>query len=720
MSRLNDIIRQVAKVDPQLAKDLQRETDALADRRAFGLNFERHVPEAVELPGRAVRKNDKVRILPERGEMPTKENERLYMVTGLVQEGGVSWANLVAMDDPADEFAITVDGLVVVAEFRDPIYPGLISTGRVERGGDKPYHAVINAENYHALQALLFTHRGKVDAIYIDPPYNTGARDWKYNNDYVESDDHYRHSKWLAMMERRLLLAKELLNPEDSVLIVTIDEKEYLRLGLLLEQTFVGSRIQMITALTNPKGVARGQEFYRVDEYVYFVYVGAARVVKGDDPMILTGNRLTEPPVAETGKRQVRWGNLLRSGTDARRVDRQHQFYPVFLNAVTGAFYSVGEPLLPVTRSRETVKAPEGTVAVWPLRRDGSEGRWQVGATRLRELIQLGYVSIGRLSDTGRASISYVTENLQALIAAGDITATWDSQRGVVSLEYSDDAGAHENPKTMWNRVGHSASEYGSSLLRELLPGRSFPFPKSLYAVEDSLRFFVAQKPAALVLDFFAGSGTTAHAVMRLNRQDGGTRTSILVTNNEVSADERRALREKGFRPGDEEWDQWGICHHITKPRIEAAISGRTPGGQPIRGNYKFVDEFPMSDGLQENVEFFTLTYESAMRVTSNREFARLAPLLWLRAGSRGPRIDDIPDGWGVAAAYGVIADLDQSEEFVTAVEAEAGLTHAFVITDEDRLFEALVRRLPDGVEPVRLYASYLRNFEIEAGRASG
>ena len=148
-----------------------------------------------------------------------------------------------------------MEDLVVVAEFRDPIYPGLVSTGKVERGGDKPFHTVINSENYHALQALLFTHRGKVDAIYIDPPYNTGAKDWKYNNDYVESDDHYRHSKWLAMMERRLLLAKELLNPDDSVLIVTIDEKEYLRLGLLLSRSSLKPSIQMVTFVDQALGL---------------------------------------------------------------------------------------------------------------------------------------------------------------------------------------------------------------------------------------------------------------------------------------------------------------------------------------------------------------------------------------------------------------------------------------------------------------------------------
>ena len=109
---------------------------------------------------------------------------------------------------------------------------------------------------------LLFTHRGAVDCIYIDPPYNTGAKDWKYNNDYVEGDDLYRHSKWLAMMERRLLAAKELLNPADSVMIVTIDEKEYLRLGLLLEQLFPESTLQMVTSVINRKGIVRANEFF--------------------------------------------------------------------------------------------------------------------------------------------------------------------------------------------------------------------------------------------------------------------------------------------------------------------------------------------------------------------------------------------------------------------------------------------------------------------------
>lgn len=171
--------------------------------------------------------------------------------------------------------SVAVDDVVPVAEYDQPIYAGLKETGRVERAGDKPYQVVINGENYHALETLAFAYAGKVDCIYIDPPYNTGARDWKYNNDYVDGSDAYRHSKWLAFMERRLKLARQLLNPNDSVLIVTIDEKEYLRLGMLLESVFNGAKIQMVTSVINPKGNRRDNEFSRCEEYLFFVLIGA-------------------------------------------------------------------------------------------------------------------------------------------------------------------------------------------------------------------------------------------------------------------------------------------------------------------------------------------------------------------------------------------------------------------------------------------------------------
>lgn len=175
MSRLTDLIAQAKAKDPQLGADLESEFRVLSERRQFGLNFERHRPEAVELPDRPVRKGDKVRVLPPRGST-AKGDPTLWRVTGFDGAGEARTATLAPLADGGPDGddqtrTIVVADLVVVAEFRDPIYPGLVSTGRVERGGDKPFHTVINAENYHALQTLLFTHKGRVDCIYIDPPF---------------------------------------------------------------------------------------------------------------------------------------------------------------------------------------------------------------------------------------------------------------------------------------------------------------------------------------------------------------------------------------------------------------------------------------------------------------------------------------------------------------------------------------------------------------------
>ncbi len=205
---------------------------------------------------------------------------------------------------------------------------------------------------------------------------------------------------------------------------------------------------------------------------------------------------------------------------------------------------------------------------------------------------------------------------------------------------------------------------------------------------------------------------------MRLNRQDDGRRQCISVTNNEVAADEQTALRKHDLRPGDPEWERWGICDYITKPRIAATISGKTPEGRDIKGEYKFTDEFPMAEGFEENAEFFTLTYETPVAVSHNRAFARIAPLLWMRAGSEGRRIDKEPvDGWEVADTYGLLTNLDRAAPFCAAIAATGGIRIAYIVTDDERRFQAITRELPDGVEPVRLYESYLTNFRFAMGR---
>jgi adenine-specific DNA-methyltransferase len=379
-------------------------------------------------------------------------------------------------------------------------------------------------------------------------------------------------------------------------------------------------------------------------------------------------------------------------------------------------FESVGEPYYGTKRSE--VRPPEGCVAAWPIRSDGSEGRWQVSGQNLRVLIEKGYARLGSWREE-RTSIIYLKAGEQAKVESGTFPIT---DRGADNSIRVDASGYSPVfvPGTQWRIESHNAEQGGTNLLKAMLLDRKFPFPKSLYAVEDALRFYVSAKRDGVILDFFAGSGTTVQAVMRLNKQDGGRRRSICITNNEVSADEQAGLISNRLRPGDPDWEQHGICEFITKPRIETAITGLTPSGQPIKGDYKFTDEFPMADGLEENVEFFRLTYEAPLRVASNREFTKIAPLLWMRAGSRGRRIGDISAGWDVADNYGVLADLDHTEDFLKAIAAGGDdLDVVFIVTDEDRLFEAVARELPEHVEPVRLYEAYLRNFEIEAGRGA-
>ena len=714
MSRLNDLLRELRTREPALARDLEREVAALADRRAFGLNFERHVPEAVELPGRRVRKGDKVRVLPPRGQTPSKSDDGLWRVVGIERSTGVATleplattvsdsAGLVINSGEAGLETRTspVDDLVVVAEFRDPIYPGLVSTGRIERGGDKPFHTVINAENFHALETLLFTHRGRVDCIYIDPPYNTGAKDWKYNNDYVEGDDLYRHSKWLAFMERRLLLAKELLNPSDSVLIVTIDEKECLRMGLLLEQTFPDAGIQMVSSIINRKGVIRTNELTRTNEFIYFVALGDFRYT----------------PERGSASDKVRWASLRRMDIESRRGTAkggQSQFFPIYVGVKSGRIEGIGEPIGPNVR-RDSVDARPGCVTLWPLRPDGTEMNWGLTPETVRQRHAAGYVKVVAGRGENLPTLYYLTSGQVAGIKLGQLIITGQNADGSVVVEFAQ--GKASLPTTQWDRESHNAQSHGTGILTNLIPGRKFPFPKSLYAVEDCLRLCVGSKHEALIVDFFSGSGTTSHAVMRLNRQDGGRRRSVIITNNEVAADEQKGLREKRFRPGDPEWERWGICEYITKPRIAAAITGMAPEGERVKGDYKFTDEFPMADGFEENVEFFTLTYEAPLRIASDREFCRIAPLLWIRAGARGRRIEDISNGWDVADTYGVLADLDCTETFVKSIAASDNIAIAYIVTDEERLFESVAQAIPERIEPVRLYEAYFRNFEIESGR---
>ena len=262
MAAINDLISQIE--NQELRDRIQAELNKMNKQKKFGLVFEEHLPEAVKLYDVPVKKGSVV--------MEKAGGKQIYKVLSVV-DGIAECAE--ANEQVSKSFKVSE--LVVVSQFGTPIYPYLKPIDTICNAPDSNlWHTLIEADNYHALQLLEYLYAGKVDCIYIDPPYNTGARDWKYNNDYVDGADEYRHSKWLSFMQRRLALAKKLLNPKDSVLIVTIDEKEYLHLGCLLEEMFVDARIQMVGSVINSAGVAKQDKFSRTNEFIFFIMYGDA------------------------------------------------------------------------------------------------------------------------------------------------------------------------------------------------------------------------------------------------------------------------------------------------------------------------------------------------------------------------------------------------------------------------------------------------------------
>jgi adenine-specific DNA-methyltransferase len=685
--------------DRALRDVLRQQIDGLLEKKSFGLVYQPHKPETVHLPSFKVKRGCKVAV---RGEGDTD----LYTVTEV--SGGK--ATIASHADEPEYWDVAIEDLVVVREFGDPIYPGLRSVDKVERGGDKPTHVVINAENFHALELLLYTHENKIDAIYIDPPYNTGNHDWKYNNDYVDGVDRYRHSKWLAFMEKRLLLAKRLLNPDRSVLICTIDDNEVTRLGMLIEQVFPESPLQLVTTVINPRGQYRDGGFSRCEEYLFIVTLGTARVAGEPDEDFSEGTN-------------VPWRTFRRSDLGSKRGTAKggtNQFYPIYVDDTTGRIHSLGAPLrhgIPRTRTPRV----SGCTAVFPIRDDGTEMNWGLTPDSASELLSQGYVRVGRHAPSKPQpyEISYLTSGRVNDIKTGRASVVGYEDTGAVIATYV--TAKLRMPLSTWSRPSHNAEKGGTELLKALIGEKAFPYPKSLYAVEDTLRFFIGDVPNAVVLDFFGGSGTTTHAVARLNRQDGGRRQSILVTNNEVSEDEAKELSAKGLFPGDKKWEALGIAHFITWPRVAAALTGKLRNGRSVAGDYRWIDESPISDGLDENAEFFELTYEDPDMVSLGRRFSAIAPLLWLKAGGQGPRVESVSERWALpdGGRYGVLFDVDSWREFVEAMRDSALVRHAFIVTDSDAAYQQVVAELPGHLGTSQLYSDYLRSFEINTtGRA--
>ena len=698
MAILDELVTQIE--NPDLRARIAAEVEKLAKQKKFGLVFEEHLPECTplwDIPVKAGRK----------AALKTGHVNDFYTVLK-IEDGVATCLN----KDKSATAEFPVEALVCVAEFGEPIYPYLKPIDTVCNAPDSDlWHTLIEADNYHALQLLEYLYAGKVDCIYIDPPYNTGARDWKYNNDYVDNNDQYRHSKWLSMMQKRLKLAKKLLNPKDSVLIVTIDEKEYLHLGCLLEELFSEANMQMISSAINGKGVARNSEFARVNEYVYIVRFGEC----GVNPLPLPDEWIGNVKTSTT--KQVRWGSLMRSGSGALRSDSPGCFYPIFILKDKKRFLGAGE-VVPAGVDRSTVEAPEGTIALFPIHDDGVEGRWQYSRDKFLEIQRKGYVRISTQTTNGKeATLRYISEGWQKKVESGQIAVLGRADDGSVIIDDSD----YEKefiPGNQWWIPAHDATEFGSKLLASFI-GKRFSFPKSLYAVHDVIRFFAANKPNALIVDFFAGSGTTMHAVNLLNAEDGGHRRCIMVTNNEVSDAEAKEMSKRGLKPGDEEWEKLGIARYVTWPRTVCSIEGHDVNGNPLKGNY-ISSDISMANGFKANAAFFKLGFLDKNAVALGRQFKEMLPTLWMKAGAHGacpnigktvPEMLILPEN-----KMAVLVDEKAYMAFSEKLDEHPEIETVFIVTDSDGGYRDMISGL-DVKESYQLYRDYLDNFRIGAVR---
>lgn len=689
MATIDNLIDKIS--NPELRSKLLQELSRLQQEKQFGLVFEEHLPDATLLYEVEVRRGQKVTLK----DKPLKEK---FEVVNLCN--GV--AECVSLDEPehtmdiaVDELVsyselnvkslnhIAVDKLIPFADFGDPIYPYLQPIDKISTAPDSPlWHEIIEADNYHALQLLAYLYPGKVDCIYIDPPYNTGARDWKYNNNYVDSTDAYRHSKWLSMMKKRLLIAKKLLNPADSVLIVTIDEKEYVHLGALLEDIFPEALIQMVSSQITPQGNPRAQQFYRTSEMIYFVQLGTSSALS------LPLNEHWRTGTGENQNKKINWVSLLRTGSERKRSDRPPMFYPIFITKTDlgPIIHSIGEPYYGEDLDIQT---PENTTVVWPIGRDGELRRWQVSCDTFKELLAKGFLRLGKWNGQ-KTAVKYLAESNRKDIE--------DDLIPIIGRRYDNSVVLDEHfvpkfiPGTIWKIPSHDATRFGSQLLSKIFPNKVFDYPKSLYAVHDTLRFFVANKPNALIVDFFAGSGTTLHAVNLLNKEDGGNRRCIMVTNNEVSEEEEQRLKDKGLTPADEEWKALGIARYVTWPRTVASISGNSINGDPINGEYLTY----LREEKETSRKFIKISFVKDFSMLSLEERKDLVSQLSGKKIAKNKVNEDTRYLIDEDSEIAILLDDSSTDDWLDELESADQIKTFYIVTQNNKLFNSLKKHISE------------------------
>lgn len=412
----------------------------------------------------------------------------------------------------------------------------------------KDENILIEGDNYHALSVLNYTHKGKIDVIYIDPPYNTGARDWKYNNDYVDNNDQWRHSKWISFMNNRLWLAKNLLSKK-GVLVCAIDHNELFTLGLLFSEIFPDKEITCVTVVHNPSGI-QGKNFSHNNEYLLFVYDDSEKVIN------------FEERDDENADVRLFMNTAKGKGDNYKRITGYNSFYPIYIknNMVIGFGDICKKDFHPPSSN---IINDDGILEVYPIDNDGTERKWVFSRDSVEQIIN--ELSV-KQNKNGKYEIIRTKKNI--------------------------------NYKTVWIDKKFNAKTFGTQLLTDMLDNNDFSFPKSLQGVIETLNV-ISHKKDSIFLDFFAGSGTTGHAVLELNKKDNGDRKFILCTNNEVGEEKEKEFKyiykineeelEIWKKEKRKEWINWcdnfGIASSITYERIKRTINGyKNKKGEKIDG----------------------------------------------------------------------------------------------------------------------------------------
>lgn len=662
MSAIEQYINRIPNTE--LQQHLREEIERLTKKKRFGLVYENHLPDNVVMPEVKIRRGTKVAL---RDQTPND----VYEVQNLT-DTEVTCIHLSTME----EKTLPLADLVAVAQRGDVIYPYLKRMDSVQNAPDSDlWHTLIEADNYHALQLLAYLYPGMFDCIYIDPPYNKpDSHDWKYNCDYVDGTDSYRHSKWLSMMEARLKIAKKLLNPNDSVMIVTIDELEYHHLGCLLEQMFPEARIQMITSVISAKGVVRTGQFSRVEEYLYIIELGNSKLTQFEYNML-------DSEIKKESNREIEWLGFRRRAPQAIRESRPNQFYPIYVDRQKGTIHSIGE-VLPHGVDRHSVSIPDNCIALWPLSKEGHERLWSLQQKQAVVNWKKGYLKVNWNPKQETGTVYYLPEGTISDIETGKATTLSYNEDGSINAIYY--AIGTTPPKRVWNMSTHNAETYGTNILNNII-GKRFDYPKSLYAVHDVLRFFVANKPNALILDFFAGSGTTLHAINLLNAEDGGHRRCVMVTNNEIGEPKEKELLPQGIRPGDEEWERWGIARYVNWPRTKCSILGKDVNDQPIEGDYiTSLTETKDTDRKFTQINFLPagapLKQKKSLVTLVNKQKDVKLPTMTSDASFLASEDDSYNAS--------ILFDIDKTEEWFEALEGNDHITNFYIVAEKDSVYK--------------------------------